>query len=47
MNEIGKEKDTGIVRVKVDEKFFRPTEVVSVKSHLIYDLCLDFNEIFF
>lgn len=27
VNEIGKEKDTGIVRVKVDEKFFRPTEV--------------------
>lgn len=27
LNEVGKEKDTGIVRVKVDEKNFRPTEV--------------------
>lgn len=29
MKEIGKEKDTGIVRVTVNEKYFRPTEVVS------------------
>jgi GDP-D-mannose dehydratase len=28
-NEIGKEKDTGIVRVKVSPKYYRPTEVVS------------------
>ena len=28
-NEVGKEKDTGIVRIKVDPKFYRPTEVVS------------------
>ncbi|KAB0805647.1 hypothetical protein PPYR_02617 [Photinus pyralis] len=27
LNEIGKEKDTGIIRVKVDAKYFRPTEV--------------------
>ncbi|XP_018331129.1 GDP-mannose 4,6 dehydratase-like [Agrilus planipennis] len=27
LEEIGKEKDTGIVRVKVDKKYFRPTEV--------------------
>jgi len=26
-NEVGKEKDTGIVRIKVDPKFYRPTEV--------------------
>ena len=30
VEEVGKEKDTGIVRVKIDPKFFRPTEVVSV-----------------
>lgn len=29
VNEVGKEKDTGIVRVKVNPKYFRPTEVVS------------------
>lgn len=28
-NEVGKEKDTGIIRVKVDPKYYRPTEVVS------------------
>lgn len=27
VNEVGKEKDTGIVRVKVNPKYFRPTEV--------------------
>ena len=26
-NEIGKEKDTGIVRIRIDAKFYRPTEV--------------------
>jgi len=26
-NEVGKEKDTGIVRIKIDPKFYRPTEV--------------------
>ena len=29
VKEIGKEKDSGIVRVMVNEKYFRPTEVVS------------------
>lgn len=28
-NEVGKEKDTGIVRVRVNARYFRPTEVVS------------------
>ena len=28
-NEVGKEKDTGIVRIKVNPKYYRPTEVVS------------------
>jgi GDPmannose 4,6-dehydratase len=32
--EVGKEKDTGIVRIKVDPKFYRPTEVVSSKFKL-------------
>ena len=27
-NEVGQEKDTGIIRVKVNPKYFRPTEVV-------------------
>uniref|UniRef100_A0A0N5AC07 GDP-mannose 4,6-dehydratase n=1 Tax=Syphacia muris TaxID=451379 RepID=A0A0N5AC07_9BILA len=27
LNEIGREKETGIVRVKVNEKYYRPTEV--------------------
>lgn len=27
VDEIGKEKDTGIVRVKVNPKYYRPTEV--------------------
>lgn len=27
VNEVGREKDTGIVRVKVNPKFYRPTEV--------------------
>lgn len=29
VNEVGKEKDTGVIRVKVDPKYFRPTDVVS------------------
>lgn len=29
-DEIGKEKDTGIIRVKINSKYFRPTEVVSI-----------------
>lgn len=31
VEEIGKEADTGIIRVKVNPKYFRPTEVVSCK----------------
>lgn len=27
--EVGKEKDTGAVRVKINPRYFRPTEVVS------------------
>jgi GDPmannose 4,6-dehydratase len=34
INEIGKEKDTGIVRVTINEKYFRPTEVVSLNGKL-------------
>ncbi len=30
VNEVGVEKDSGIVRVKVNPKYYRPTEVVSV-----------------
>ena len=30
LNEVGKEKDTGIVRIKIDPKFYRPTEVVCI-----------------
>lgn len=29
VNEVGKEKDSGIIRVKINPKYFRPTEVVS------------------
>lgn len=29
MDEVGKERDTGVVRVRVNPKFFRPAEVVS------------------
>ena len=34
LNEVGKDKKTGAVRVKVNPKFFRPTEVVSTRSLL-------------
>lgn len=30
LKEVGKESHTGIVRVKVNAKYFRPTEVVSL-----------------
>jgi len=29
IQEVGREKDTGIIRVRIDKKYFRPTEVVS------------------
>lgn len=32
VNEVGKDKNTGEVRVKVNPKFYRPTEVVRVTS---------------
>lgn len=32
IDEVGKEKDTGIVRIKINSKYFRPTEVVSYKK---------------
>lgn len=32
IEEVGKEKDTGIVRVKVNPKYFRPTEVVCIQK---------------
>jgi GDP-D-mannose dehydratase len=30
INEVGKERETGIIRVRVNPKYFRPSEVVSV-----------------
>jgi len=42
-NEVGQEKDTGIIRVKVNPKYFRPTEVVRF-STLFFHNC---NEMFF
>lgn len=36
VNEVGKEKESGIVRVKVNPKYFRPTEVVSSEILLSY-----------
>ena len=35
LNEVGKDKKTGAVRVKVNPKFFRPTEVVSACISLV------------
>jgi GDPmannose 4,6-dehydratase len=34
LNEVGKEKDTGKVRIKIDSKYYRPSEVVSFFNHL-------------
>jgi GDPmannose 4,6-dehydratase len=34
LDEVGKEKDTNIVRVRVNPKYFRPTEVVSMQYYL-------------
>lgn len=42
MEEVGKDKATGIVRVRVDPKFYRPTEVVSALSLL---LCLSVQSV--
>lgn len=30
LNEVGKEKGTGTVRIRINERYFRPTEVVSI-----------------
>lgn len=30
VDEVGREKDSGIIRVKVNPKYYRPTEVVSL-----------------
>ena len=35
MNEVGKDKATGIVRVQVNPKYYRPTEVVSKISVIL------------
>lgn len=40
LDEVGKEKDTGIIRVKVNSKYFRPTEVVRILLACVY--CLIF-----
>lgn len=40
VDEVGKEKDTGKIRVKVNQKYFRPTEVVSIKYIIIILLLL-------
>ena len=33
--EIGKDKKTGVVRVRINEKFYRPTEVVRARCSLV------------
>jgi GDPmannose 4,6-dehydratase len=40
LNEVGKEKDTGKVRIKIDSKYYRPAEVVSILNVLIYQYIL-------
>lgn len=43
VNEIGREKESGVIRVKVNPKYYRPTEVVSLESTIIiskYLTCL-------
>ena len=34
INEVAKEKDSGIIRVRVNQKYFRPSEVVSALSYV-------------
>ena len=34
VDEVGKEKDTGTVRIKVNPKYYRPAEVVSISMTL-------------
>lgn len=44
LDEVGKEEETGIVRVRVDEKYFRPTEVVSfiLLNFMLFDITFKF-----
>jgi GDPmannose 4,6-dehydratase len=45
VDEVGKEKESGIVRVKVNPKYFRPTEVVSSPNILyVKNKLIIFNE---
>ena len=30
INEVGKDKATGIVRIRINKKYYRPTEVVNI-----------------
>ncbi len=30
VNEVGKDKESGVIRVTINAKYFRPTEVVSL-----------------
>lgn len=45
-NEVGRCKETGVIHVRVDPKFFRPTEVVSKRCRcgcVVYDKCTRWN----
>lgn len=46
LNEIGKEIETGIIRVRVNEKYFRPTEVVSF-SYFKIQSSINFSKSFY
>lgn len=35
LDEVGKERDTGVVRVSINPKFYRPAEVVSVDDYYL------------
>ena len=41
VNEVGKDKATGVVRVKINPKYYRPTEVVGASVDLF--TCCTFN----
>lgn len=46
-DEVGIEAESGIVRVKVNQKYFRPTEVVSVVTVLLSELSMmEYESIF-
>ncbi len=40
--EIGREKETGIIRIKVDPEFYRPTEVVRLSKSRINRFIIKF-----